>query len=92
MSGGKASFGSWTAGEVGGGYAPTRRLDVSVRYRPELLDYVASTGPVWLHSIVADGRYGMSTAVDLALSAVGTTGLDRDALAVLAILVWRPLP
>jgi hypothetical protein len=92
VSGGKASFGSWTAGEVGGGFAPGRRADVSVRYRPELLDYVASTGPQLLHSIVADGRYGMSAAVDLALSAIGTTGPDRDALAVLATLVWRPLP
>jgi hypothetical protein len=92
VSGGKASLGSWTAGEIGGGYAPTRRVDVSVRYRPELLDYVASTGPLLLHSIVADGRYGVSAAVDLSLSAVGTSGLDRDALAVLAVVAWRPLP
>jgi hypothetical protein len=92
VSGGKASFGSWTAGEIGGGYAPTHRADVSVRYRPELLDHVASTGPAWLHSIIADGRYRVSAAVDLALSAAGTRGLDRDALAVLAILAWRPLP
>lgn len=92
VAGGKASFGSWTAGELGAGYAPDRRADVSVRYRPELLDYVASTGPVLLHSIAADGRYGVSAAVDVSLSAVGTTGLDRDVLAVLATVAWRPLP
>lgn len=92
VSGGKASFASWTAGELGGGFAPSRRLDVAARYRPELLDYVASTGPVLLHSIVADGRYAVSSALDLALSAIGTTGEDRDALAILAIIAWRPLP
>lgn len=89
---GKASFGSWNAIEVGGGYAPTRRLDLSARYRPELLDYVASTGPMLLHSIVVDGRFTQSPQLDLSLSTVATTGADRDALALLAIVVWRPLP
>lgn len=92
VSGGKASFASWTAAELGGGYAPSRRLDVSARYRPELLDYVASTGPALLHSVVTDGRYAASTSLDLALSAIATHGADRDALAVLAIIAWRPLP
>jgi hypothetical protein len=92
LSGSNASFGSSTAAELGAGYAPTRRLDVAVRYRPELLDYVASTGPMLLHSIIADGRYSMSTALDLSISALGTTGVDRDAIALLAVVAWRPLP
>jgi hypothetical protein len=91
-SAGRASFASWTAGELGAGSALTRRLDAIVSYRPELLDYVASTGPVLLHSVVLDGHYAVTTGLDLAVSAVGTTGSDRDAIAMLATLVWRPLP
>lgn len=91
-SAGKASFASWNAAEIGAGFAPTRSLDLSARYRPELLDYVASTGPGLLHSLVADAHVAMSTELDLALSAIATTGFDRDALALLAVLAWRPLP
>lgn len=92
LAGGQASFASWTAGELGAAYAPTRALDVALTYRPELLDYVASTGPAILHSVIADARLALSTALDLALSATATTGSDRDALALLATFAWRPLP
>lgn len=92
LAGGQASFASWTAGELGAAYAPTRALDVALSYRPELLDYVASTGPAVLHSMIADARLALSTALDLALSVTATTGSDRDALALLATFAWRPLP
>ncbi|HSD86184.1 MAG TPA: hypothetical protein VLB44_01675 [Kofleriaceae bacterium] len=92
VSGGKASFGAWTAGEIGAGYAATNRFDVGARYRPELLDYVASTGPMLLHSVIGDVRYATSPAFDISVSAIGTTGEDRKALAVLALVAWRPLP
>ncbi len=92
LAGGQASFASWTAGELGAAYAPSRALDVALSYRPELLDYVASTGPAILHSVIADTRLALSTALDLALSATATTGSDRDALALLATFAWRPLP
>ena len=89
---GKASFGSWDSGEVGVGTARWRGLDVLVRYRAELLDYVASTGPQLVHSVATDLRITMSTALDLALSAVGTTGPDRSLVALITTIVWRPLP
>ncbi|HEU4731302.1 MAG TPA: hypothetical protein VFT22_25585 [Kofleriaceae bacterium] len=92
LAGGQSSFSSWTAGEVGAAYVPDHALDVAVTYRPELLDYVASTGPQLLHSMIADARLALSTVFDLAVSVVGTTGGDRDALAALATFVWRPLP
>jgi hypothetical protein len=92
VSGGKTSFAAWTAGEVGAGYVASRALDVAARYRPELLDYVASTGPMLLHSVAADVRYATSTESDISVSAVGTTGDDRKAVAVLVLLAWRPLP
>ncbi len=91
-SGGHASFADWVAGEAGIGAALNRRVDATVTYRPELLDYSASTGPMTLHSIVVDGHYALSPAFDIAGSALGTLGADRDAIAVLATLVWRPLP
>ena len=92
LAGGSASFASWTAGELGATYAPTRALDVALTYRPELLDYVAATSPQLLHSMIADARFAISAALDLALSAIGTTGADRDVFALLATFVWRPLP
>jgi hypothetical protein len=45
-----------------------------------------------LHSVIADARFVLSTALDVAVSATGTTGADRDALALLATFAWRPLP
>ena len=92
LAGGSASFASWTAVELGATYAPTRALDVALTYRPELLDYVAATSPQLLHSMIADARFAISAALDLALSAIGTTGADRDVFALLATFVWRPLP
>jgi hypothetical protein len=92
VAGNYATFVQSIAGEVGVGYAPTHRFDGTIRYRPELVNYSASTGAIRLHSIVADGQYAMSSALDLGLSMIGTTGPDRDGLAVLALISWRPLP
>ncbi|HEY5923902.1 MAG TPA: hypothetical protein VIV11_19620, partial [Kofleriaceae bacterium] len=63
-SGGRASFGSWVAGEAGVGFVPSSGIDVAWRYRAQLFDYVASTGPVLLHSIVADGRVSVLPELD----------------------------
>lgn len=91
-SAGQASFARWTAGHVGAGLVLSRRLDVAVTYRPELLDYVAATEPMVLHSGIFDIHYGLTANLDLAMSGVGTTGSDRDVLAILSTLIWRPLP
>jgi hypothetical protein len=90
LAGGNASFASWTALELGVTYSRSREFDLALTYRPELLDYAASTEAQVLHSVVADARWAISAAHDLALSAVGTTGADRDTLALLATFVWRP--
>jgi hypothetical protein len=98
IAGGQASFASWTALELGAAFAPTRALDVAVAYRPELRDYAASTGTQLVHSAIADAHLALSTALDLAISAIGTLGRrdplagDRDTLALLAMFAWRPLP
>ncbi|HEU0034990.1 MAG TPA: hypothetical protein VFQ53_30400 [Kofleriaceae bacterium] len=89
---GRTSFAAWTAGELGVGFASGRTFDASVAYRLEQLDYVAASGPVTLHSIVGDARHSVSTELDVALSALATTGVDRDALAALVTIAWRPLP
>ena len=92
LAGGTTSFASWTAGELGAAWAPRHALEVALTYRPELLDYAASTELAVMHSAIADARLSISTALDVALSAVGTAGADRDALALLATFAWRPLP
>jgi hypothetical protein len=91
-SSGRASFVRYVSAEVGAGFAPSRRLDVMVRYRPELLDYAAGTGAYLLHTLATDVLYRHSTALDLGLTALATTGADRDALALLTTVAWRPYP
>ena len=91
-SAGVASFATWMSAEGGVGIAPSRRFDAEVRYRPELLEYTAATGGYVLHSIIGDVRYAATTALDVALDAIATTGADRDALAILTTIAWRPLP
>ena len=92
ISGGHSSFAAWEAADVGFALSPNRRTDLSVTYRPERLDYLAQTDAFVLHSLVVDLHYNVSAAFDVALSALGTTGADRDVLALLTTLAWRPLP
>jgi hypothetical protein len=90
-SAGRASFVRWTAGQLGVGTGLSRRLDVAASYRPELLDYVAATEAMVMHHATLDLHYAVTGNLDLALSAVGTTGSDREVLAVLSTIIWRPL-
>ena len=92
ISGGRASFASWTAAHLGLGMVLSRSIDLAARYRPELLDYAASSGPVLQHGAVVDVHVALSAALDLGLSAAGTLGPDRDAAALLTTVAWRPLP
>jgi hypothetical protein len=89
---GHEEFASWDAGEIGFGSALGRKLDAEVRYRAEILDYVAATKASLLHTIAIDTRYLQSTTFDLGLSLLGTTGEDRDVVAALVTIAWRPLP
>ena len=65
-------------------------LDADLTYRPESLDYNASTGAAFLNSLVADVRWAASPTTDFALSAVGTIGNDGNVLALLTTIAWRP--
>jgi hypothetical protein len=91
VSAGQSSFARWTAGQLGAGFA-WRRFDVAVTYRPELLDFVAATEALVLHAGVLDLHHAIAPDLDLAVSAAGTTGADRDVLAILSTIVWRPWP
>ena len=91
-AGGRASFGSWVSAEGGIAFAASRTVDITWRYRPTLFDYVASTGPVLLHSIVLDGRIAVSSELDAGVSALATVGENQKSIALLGTIVWRPLP
>jgi hypothetical protein len=91
-SAGKASFLSWNSAEGGLGTHIVSPLDLIVRYRGELLDYVGATAPVFQHSVIADAWYTVRATLDVKLSALATTGLDRDTVTLLTTFVWRPLP
>ena len=91
VSASRAGFVQSTAAQIGVGAALSRNLDATLSYRPELLDYVAATEPFLLHTGVLDVHWAIRGDLDLALSGMGTTGTDRDAMAVLTTIVWRPL-
>ncbi|HUJ57659.1 MAG TPA: hypothetical protein VLX92_04190 [Kofleriaceae bacterium] len=90
ISGGHESFADWIATDLGVAFAPSRRLEGDLVYRPERLDYVAATGADFMQSIVADVHWAVSAAADLAISAVGTTGADRDVIQLITTIAWRP--
>jgi hypothetical protein len=91
ISAGKASFASWTAAEVGAGFAWTKRLDLQLRYRPERLVYDAPATTFVEHSLIGDARYAAAAALDLVATVIAATGGDRDNVALLVTAVWRPL-
>lgn len=91
-SGGHSAFSAWEAADLGVALAPGTNVDLSLTYRPERLDYVAQTDAFLLHNLVLDLHWSVSAAFDVAVSALGTTGADRDVLALLTTLAWRPLP
>jgi hypothetical protein len=91
LSGGHVNFADWEAIEVGFGVSPSHGLDFSLSYRPESVDYVAATGAYYVNSLVADLYIAATRRLDIAISAIGTTGLDRDVFALLTTIAWRPL-
>ncbi len=91
-SGGRAAFLDWYAVEGGVGLDRGRRWDATLRYRPELIAYVGALDRFVSHALALDGRYHVNRALDVAVAASATTGEDRDALAVLTTVAWRPRP
>lgn len=89
---GKASFASWTSGALAVALAPSARTALELRYRPELLDYTASTGPALVHSLGVDVRATLRPTLELATAATGQSGADYDALSLWLFFAWRPLP
>ncbi len=90
-SGGRAGFADWISGEVGGSLAPSRRFDMQLAYRPELLTEQVMTSGVVVHSIVADARFGLARSLDLGVFLLTSFGGGRDVLAALTTLAWRPI-
>jgi len=89
---GRSSFLDSAGGELGAGFGPIEDVDVTITYRPEVLAYVARTETWLVHSVILDGRWALRNELDLDGSAIVTTGPDRDALVMIASVVWRPLP
>lgn len=89
---GRTTFASWLATDVGVAVSPARSLDASLIYRPERLDYPSASGAYFMQSLVADLHAALSPVLAWSVSAIATTGADRDVIALLATMVWRPLP
>jgi hypothetical protein len=90
VSGGDAGFLTWQAVEAG--VAMTLAgVDFDVAYRPERLDYEATTGGELEQGIVGDVHVAVTRTVDVIIEALGTFGSDGDVLAILSTIAWRPL-
>jgi hypothetical protein len=63
--------------------------DVSLRYRPAILRYGASTAPFVEHSVGGALWLSPSASFDLTLDADYVTGGDFDALLMQTAMVWR---
>jgi hypothetical protein len=90
LSGGRTEMADWIAPELGVGADPSRRFGIAVSYRPERLDYVAATGAIVMQSVVLELHYAVTVALDLALSALGSTGGDGDSFEMIGTVAWRP--
>ena len=91
-AGGHAAFLDWYQAEAGVALDRARRWELAVRYRPALVAYVGALDRFVQHTVAIDGRVRLGPALELALATAATTGDDRDALAVLGTLAWRPAP
>ncbi|MBK9032480.1 MAG: hypothetical protein IPL61_14415 [Myxococcales bacterium] len=91
-AGGRAGFLDWYAVEAGVALDRGRRWDAGLRYRPELIAYAGALDRFVSHTLALDGRLRVGPTLDAALALAATTGEDRDALAVLTTLAWRPAP
>jgi hypothetical protein len=90
--GGRTGFVDSVGGEIGGGASPIDGVDATVLYRPEILSYRASTATMLLHTASLDLRWSLGLELDVAAAATVTTGADRDAIAIIGSVAWRPLP
>lgn len=91
----RAAFATWISGEVGAGIAPSRRVDATIAYRLERLDekparLVFGTTPDLVHSIVADVHATITPTLELGIFTLGSFGANREVLASLLTLAWRP--
>lgn len=92
VSAGKARFASFTGAGLGASYAFAARTELTLRYRPELIDYTASAGPALLHVALAEARLAPLASLELVTSALAQLGADQQTLALWLSLSWRPLP
>ncbi len=73
-------------------YALAARTELTARYRPELIDHTAGSGPTLLHAVLAEARLAPLSSLDLVTSALAQLGADQQTLALWLSLSWRPLP
>ncbi len=92
LSAGKTRFASFTGAALGATYALAARTELTARYRPELIDHTAGSGPTLLHAVLAEARLAPLSSLDLVTSALAQLGADQQTLALWLSLSWRPLP
>ena len=88
-SGGRTSFLSWAAADAGLGFV-VRKADITIYYRPEMLDYSASTATFLEQRGGVEARWSPRPDVVYGAIVEGQTGNDLDALTALVTIIWRP--
>ncbi|MBP9085905.1 MAG: hypothetical protein KBG15_07285 [Kofleriaceae bacterium] len=92
VAGNRGSYVDWVELEGALTQVWKRRFELQLRYRPQVLSYVADVASILQHHITADVRYAVNDSLDVAIETGGRVGLDRNSAYVLTTIAWRPLP
>lgn len=92
LAGNRGSFVDWIDLEGSFTHMWSREFEIHLRYRPQVISYVADVATRLQHHVTADLRYAVNDKLDLGFEAGGRLGEDRNSAFLLTTIAWRPLP
>lgn len=92
LAGNRGSYVDWIDLEGSFTHMWSREFEIQLRYRPQLVSYVADVATLLQHHVTADLRYAVNDKLDIGLEAGGRIGQDRNSAFLLTTIAWRPLP
>ncbi len=92
LAGNRGSFVDWIDLEGSFTHMWSREFEIQLRYRPQVISYVADVATRLQHHVTADLRYAVNDKLDLGFEAGGRLGEDRNSAFLLTTIAWRPLP
>ena len=92
VAGNRGSYVDWVELEGALTQVWKRRFELQLRYRPQLLSYLAAEASFLQHHVTTDMRYAVNDSLDVAIEAGVRLGQDRNNAYLLTTVAWRPLP